>query len=143
MRARGNGVDPVPVQGPAYLVQVLLVELLGIVELVVVHQLSEAGDRAGDPHGRRLARMLGLVAARHEARHHRPEGPDSERGLHAALRSSASWLPERPSIPHQYRGETKEGRAWARTGFARSASGCSATPSWARRTRTVSTRSPT
>ena len=60
------------------------VELLRVVELVAVDEVAEPVDRATHPLRGRLAGPLRLVAARDEARHHRPEGPDSERGLHGS-----------------------------------------------------------
>ena len=44
MRARGDGVDAVPAERAADLVEVLLGQLLRVVELVVVDQVAEAGD---------------------------------------------------------------------------------------------------
>jgi hypothetical protein len=73
----------VPGERVAHLVEVVLRELLRIVELVVVHEVTEAGDRARHLHRSRLADVLGLVAARNEARDHRAESPDSERSPHA------------------------------------------------------------
>ncbi len=45
--------------------------------------LRQALDGPPDAHDRRLPRVLWLVAARHEARDHRPESPDAEAGAHA------------------------------------------------------------
>src|SRR5581483_11915276 len=69
--------------------EVLARELLRIVELVIVDEVAEAGDGARDALRRRLAGVLRLVAAGHEPRHHRPEGPDTEGCLHALLLSSS------------------------------------------------------
>ena len=68
----------------ADLVHVLLAQLLRIVELVAVDQVAETVDRPPHPLDRRLPRALRLVAARNEARDHRPERPDAEARLHGA-----------------------------------------------------------
>ena len=61
----GEAVDVVVgAERRADLVDVLLVELLRVVELVAVDQVAQPVDRAPDPLGGRLARVLGLVAAR-------------------------------------------------------------------------------
>src|SRR5205807_1260075 len=89
---RGDAVDPVAVERSAHLVEVLLGELLRVVELIVVDLLAEARHCAFHAVDRRLACVLGLVAARHEPGDHRPEGPDAETRLHAgtAARSSTA-----------------------------------------------------
>ena len=85
MEAAGQAVDVVVrPERVADLVDVLLVELLRVVELVAVDQVAEPVDRAPDPLDRRLARVLGLVAARDEAGDHRRQRPDAEARLHAA-----------------------------------------------------------
>ena len=54
-----------------------------------VEGMAEAADRARHLHRGGFAGVLGLVAARDEPGHHRPEGPDSERGLHVGAPSSS------------------------------------------------------
>jgi hypothetical protein len=76
-------VDAVPVERLAHLVEVLVRELARVVELVVVDQVAQAFDGTAHALHGRLPRVLGLIAARHEARDHRPEGPDAEAGAHA------------------------------------------------------------
>src|SRR5438067_27124 len=71
-----------PVERGTHLVEVVAVELTRVVELVVVHQVAEAADRAMHLRGDRLVPPVGLVAAGDEARDHRAERPDAERGLH-------------------------------------------------------------
>ena len=71
-------VDAVVAQDAANLVEVPLRELLRVVELVVVDEIAEPVDCPADALGHRLVRPLRLIAARDEARHHRPEGPDAE-----------------------------------------------------------------
>ena len=71
-------------------VGVLLVQLLRVVELVAVDQVAEPVDRPPHPLDRRLARVLGLVAAGDEAGDHRAERPDAEARLHAAEPTAAT-----------------------------------------------------
>ena len=78
VEARRHAVDVVLAERLENLVAVLLVELLRVVELVAVDEVAEAVDGTADPLGGRLAGPLRLVPARDEARHHRPERPDSE-----------------------------------------------------------------
>jgi hypothetical protein len=82
VQASRDAVDVVVAELFAHFVQVFLGELLRIVELVAVDEVAKTGD--GPPHAldSRLARPLGLVAARNEAGRHGPERPDSEAGLH-------------------------------------------------------------
>jgi hypothetical protein len=55
-------------------------------ELVVVHQIAEAPDGAMHLLRDRLVPMLRLIAPGNEARNHRAECPDTERGLqHGSL----------------------------------------------------------
>ena len=82
VEARRHAVHVVVAERREHLVAVVGVELLRVVELVPVDEVAEPVDRATHPLRRRLAGPLRLVAAWDEARHHRPEGPDSERGLH-------------------------------------------------------------
>src|SRR5581483_4038810 len=84
-----EAVDVVAAEGGAHLVEVLLRQLLRIVELVAVDEVSEAFHGAVHALGGRLTGPLRLVAAGDEARHHRAERPDAERGLHAGLRSAS------------------------------------------------------
>jgi hypothetical protein len=81
VQARGQAVDPVPVERRADLVEVVPAELLRVVELVVVHQVAEAFDGAVDLLRRRLLTVLGLVADGHEAGDHPAQRPDAQRGL--------------------------------------------------------------
>ena len=81
MRTGTDGVDAVPAERLAHVVEVLLGQLLRVVELVVVDQLAQAVDGPLDPPGGGLAGALGLVATRDEPRDHRPEGPDAETRL--------------------------------------------------------------
>ena len=78
VESRRDAVDGVVAERVADVVEVLGVELLRIVELVVVDEISQPVDRAAHALGGRLARPLRLVAARDEARDHRPEGPYPE-----------------------------------------------------------------
>ena len=71
-------VDAMAGERLANVVEVLLRELLRVVELVVVDEVTETLDCAPDALGHGLVRPLGLVAARDEAGHHRAEGPDAE-----------------------------------------------------------------
>ena len=84
VEAARDAVDPVTVEHVAHSVDVLRRQLLRIVELVVVDQVAQPVDRATHSVDRRFAPVVRLIAARDEARHHRPEGPDSKRCLHAA-----------------------------------------------------------
>ena len=77
--------DPVPVERGAHVVQVVGIELAGVVELVVVHQVAEPVDRAVHLVGHRLVRVLGLVPHGDEPRDHRAEGPDTKGRLHSQL----------------------------------------------------------
>ena len=77
-----DGVDAVPVERGPDVVEVLCRELLRIVKLVVVHQRAEAFDGAMHLLGGGLARVLRLIAARHEARDHGAERPDSKARFH-------------------------------------------------------------
>ena len=62
-------------------------------ELVVVHEIAETLDRAAHLERRRLVRMLGLIAHRHETGDHRAESPDTKRGLHrCVLLADGGWL---------------------------------------------------
>ena len=90
VRAGGDRVDAVAVQGLAHLVEVRRRELLGVVELVVVHQVAEALDGAVDLLRGGLDAVLGLVAARHEAGDHGPEGPDADARLQGHVGSFRS-----------------------------------------------------
>ena len=90
MEPGGDAVDAVAVEGLADLVEVLLRELLRVVELVVVNELAEPVHRPPHPLRRRLAGPLRLIADGHEARDHRPEGPDAEAGPHVAGTPSVS-----------------------------------------------------
>jgi carbonic anhydrase/acetyltransferase-like protein (isoleucine patch superfamily) len=78
VEAGSHAVDVVFAERGEDFVAVLLVQLLWVVELVAVDEVAQAVDRAAHALGRLLARPLRLVAARDEARHHRPEGPDPE-----------------------------------------------------------------
>ena len=78
VKSRRDAVHGVVAERVADVVEVLGVELLRIVELVVVDEISQPVDRAAHALGGRLVRPLRLVAARDEARHHRPEGPYPE-----------------------------------------------------------------
>ena len=71
-----EAVDAVAVERLAHLLEVVAVELVRVVELVVVHQVAEAVDRAAHLLGRRLVGELRLVAAGDEARDHPAERPD-------------------------------------------------------------------
>ena len=75
MRAGRDGVDAVLSERRTHFVQVLLGELLRVVELVVVDEVVEPAYGARHLEGGRLAGMLGLISARHEPGHHRPERP--------------------------------------------------------------------
>jgi hypothetical protein len=91
VEAGRDAVDAVAVEGRPDLVDILLGELLGVVELVVVDQIAQPPDCAPHAVGGRFPRPLRLVAAGDEAGDHRPEGPDAEARLHSAalrLRSS-------------------------------------------------------
>ena len=78
VESRRDAVHGVVAERVADVVEVLGVELLRIVELVVVDEISQPVDRAAHALGGRLVRPLRLVAARDEARDHRPEGPYPE-----------------------------------------------------------------
>ena len=80
-----DAVDVVLAERVTHLVEVLLPELLRVVELVAVDQVAEPVHGAANPLGRGLVRPLRLVAGGDESRHHRPEGPDPEAGLHPAF----------------------------------------------------------
>src|SRR5215470_9759874 len=84
MEAGGDAVDVVAVESVANGVEVVRRQLLRVVELVPVDEVAEALDRAAHLLCRRLADPLRLVAAGHEPRDHRSEGPDSETRLHAS-----------------------------------------------------------
>ena len=81
VKAGRDAVDPVPVEGVAHGVEVVLGELLWIVELVVVDQPVEPVDRAADLAHGVVTRPLGLIATRYEAGDHRPERPDPQTRL--------------------------------------------------------------
>jgi hypothetical protein len=72
VRPGRDRVDAVLPEHGAHLLEVVLRELLRVVELVVVDEIAETLDRASDALGHRLAGPLRLVAARNEARDHRP-----------------------------------------------------------------------
>ena len=82
VQAAGDAVDAVAVERRADLVEVVAAELVGVVELVVVHQVAEAVHRAAHLLGRRLRAVLGLVADGHEAGDHPAQRPDPEARLH-------------------------------------------------------------
>ncbi len=82
VQAARDAVDAVLPEFLADRLEQLRVQLLRVVELVVVDQPLEAGDGAPDAGGHVLVRPLRLVPAGHEARHHRPEGPDPETRAH-------------------------------------------------------------
>ena len=90
VQARRHAVHVVPVECVADLVQVVLVQLLRVVKLVAVDQVAEPLDSSAHPHGRRLARVLRLVAAGNEARHHRAERPDAEAGFQSVAHGRVS-----------------------------------------------------
>ncbi len=96
VQAAREAVDVVSVECVADLVQVLRRQLLRVVKLVAVDQVSEAFDGVANTLGRRLVREFGLVAGRDESRSHRTERPDSERGLHVA--PSSTVVRAEPSI---------------------------------------------
>ena len=75
VQAARDRVDAVPVERGAHVVEVVAVELAGVVELVVVHQVAEPVDGAVHLLRDRLVAPLRLVAAGHEARDHRAEAP--------------------------------------------------------------------
>ena len=77
MEPRRQAVHVVPVECASDLVDVPRVQLLRVVELVAVDQVSEPLDRPSHSLGGRLAGPLRLVAARDEAGDHRAERPDS------------------------------------------------------------------
>ena len=95
---RADRVDPVPVERVAHLVEVVGVELAGIVELVVVDQVAETLDRAAHALGRRLAGVVRLVAAGHEARDHRAECPDAEARPHGSRQRPARSSRRRETV---------------------------------------------
>ena len=72
-----------PVERVAHVVEVVGIELAGVVELVVVHQVAEPVDGAAHLVGGRLVRELGLVPDGDEPRDHRAEGPDTKGRLHS------------------------------------------------------------
>src|SRR3954465_2821699 len=84
VQAAGDRVDAVAVERLAHLVEVVLAELPGVVELVVVDQALEPGHRAPHLVGRALPAVLRLVALRHEARDHPAQRPDPEARLHVS-----------------------------------------------------------
>ncbi len=90
-----DAVDVVPGKRGLHLGKVLLVQLLRIVELVAVDHLAETRDRSPHPLNGCLVGVLGLVADRYEARHHRSERPDAKTRLHrcsiVSFRSAAPW----------------------------------------------------
>ena len=77
VEAGREAVDVVPVQCVADLVQVLLRQLLRVVELVAVDQVSETFDSLPHACSGRFAQPLRLVTARHKACDHGPKRPDS------------------------------------------------------------------
>ena len=87
-----EAVDVVPVERVAHLVEVLGGELVRVVELVAVDQVAEPVDRAADALRRRLVAVLGLVAHRHEAGDHRPEGPDAKTRFHCAVQPPSTRM---------------------------------------------------
>ena len=78
-----EAVDPVPIERGLNLLQVVALDLLGVVELVVVHQLAEALDGGSHLGCGGRARKGRLVTARVEPGGHRSERPDTEARLHA------------------------------------------------------------
>src|SRR5437870_13327093 len=64
-------------------------------ELVVVHQVAEPLHGAMHLLWHRFVSMLRLLAAWDEARYHRAECPDTERGLQQGLSSSSSAMRDR------------------------------------------------
>ena len=85
VRAGGDRIDPVAGQRRPDVVEVVPRQLLRVVELVVVDVALEPRDGARHPLGSGLPGVLRLVAARHEARDHRAQRPDTEARLHALL----------------------------------------------------------
>src|SRR4051812_37819455 len=118
VQAGADRVDVVAVERLAHVVEQLLVELAGVVELVPVDQIAEALNRAADLRGHRLVRVVGLIAARHEPRDHRAQRPDAEAGLQS------------------------HGAPCRRVGPWTSVSGCWARGSWGARMRSRSGGSP-
>jgi len=82
----GDAVDVVAGERRPDVVQVLRGELVGVVELVSVDHVAEARDGAMHLVGDRLSVVvvLGLIPGGHEARDHRPEGPNAETRLHCS-----------------------------------------------------------
>ena len=72
-----KAVDVMPVQGAADLVQVVLRQLLRVVELVAVDQVSETLDSLPYACSGGFAQPLRLVTTRHKACDHGPKRPDS------------------------------------------------------------------
>ena len=83
VQAAGDAVDVVAVERRLDVVEVVVRELVGVVELVAVHQVAEPLHRPVDLLGHRLGDVVvaRLIAAGDEPRDHRPERPDTEAGL--------------------------------------------------------------
>ena len=98
VEAARERIDVVIAERVADLVEVLLVELAGVVELVAVDQVAEPVDRPPHALDGRLARPLRLVADRHEPGDHRPERPDPEARLQRDRTSSRRPLSDERRI---------------------------------------------
>ena len=85
VQAGGDAVDVVVAERRAHVVEVVGRELVGVVELVAVHQVAEALHRAVHLLGGRFRGVLGLVAHGDEAGDHRAQRPYAEAGLHWRL----------------------------------------------------------
>src|SRR6266404_3723872 len=90
MQTGGDAVDPVPRQRLLHLGQIVLPQLLRIVELVIVDQVSETRDRRPHPRRRRCPHQLRLIPTRIEPRRHPTKRPNAERSLHRCVRPQ--WL---------------------------------------------------
>src|SRR4051812_19193151 len=115
VQAAGDRVDAVAAERLTHLVEVVLAELPGVVELVVVDEALEPGHRAPHLVGRALPAVLRLVALRHEARDHPAQRPDPELVFTSVL-SQWKWLPRRraPRSPAPGRARPRRQAAGAR-----------------------------
>lgn len=82
MQGVGEDVDVVVAEYRLDPGQVVLIDGIGIIELVTVDESFQALDRPADPVHWGFACQLGPVPARHEAGGHRPECPDRKSQLH-------------------------------------------------------------
>ena len=101
VQAARDAIDVVAVERRLDILQVFVRKLVGVVELVPVHQVPQALDRAVDLLGHRLGHVIvaGLVAAGHEPGDHRPERPNTKAGLQhggrlalTSLASEGAWI---------------------------------------------------